>query len=560
MGAILVIQPLQHGDALQILPALAGLRRLWPDQEVWVLGQGEYANLLRQSQFVEGVVGLDFQLSQATPQAVEIWAQAAMDVLPLRKWRGVVNLSQSAPAGRLADLIGAQWKAGMLVQRDGTQVLADDPTRLLFGAIQTRPFARIHLGDFYRLMLRVDRWVPEILFSPTRGEQSLVSELLRDRGWDGREPLLVFQLGGSTSNRLWPVESYARIGREVHAWGLRPVLIGPPEERALAQAYFQLAPEGVIDLVGCLPTDALPALFHKACAMVATDVGAAHIAAHCGCKVVGIYFSTAWVHETGPYGEDHWVWQVELPCAPCFDRTACVERRCARIVRPEDVLWTLTEAGLAPSSKKTRPPSSPLARLFRSRRTDLGLLRFEPVYPAGDTVQDRLAVAVSEAAWLVLTGTRSRNTGDWARDGGHRIAPELVASAEALRRIGCLARAAEQECRVILRMLRQKAQLGDVKRRNDRLRALDEQIASTAEDSLLLRGYLSTALRTLPGHTPTEMAQEAAHVYRRTAEIAELAVQKLLETCVASEGAAAEMGGKLLGARKHEEPAPQATT
>ena len=44
---------------------------------------------------------------------------------------------------------------------------------------------------------------------------------------------------------------------------------------------------------------------------VGADTGPLHLAAAVGTSAMGFYFSRARVHETGPYGQGHWVWQSD---------------------------------------------------------------------------------------------------------------------------------------------------------------------------------------------------------------------------------------------------------
>ena len=43
--------------------------------------------------------------------------------------------------------------------------------------------------------------------------------------------------------------------------------------------------------------------------MIGSDTGPLHLGVACGARAIGWYFSRARVHETGPYGVGHYVWQ-----------------------------------------------------------------------------------------------------------------------------------------------------------------------------------------------------------------------------------------------------------
>jgi hypothetical protein len=81
--------------------------------------------------------------------------------------------------------------------------------------------------------------------------------------------------------------------------------------------------EHVRDLCG--KTD-LAGLFFGDCSLdglFSPDTGAMHLAAHLGVPVTAFFLSSAWCHETGPYGVGHTVWQAMAPCAPCLETTPC---------------------------------------------------------------------------------------------------------------------------------------------------------------------------------------------------------------------------------------------
>ncbi len=57
--------------------------------------------------------------------------------------------------------------------------------------------------------------------------------------------------------------------------------------------------------------------------LLTPDTGTMHLAAHLGTPVQAMFLSSAWCHETGPYGAGHTVWQVVRSCAPCLESQPC---------------------------------------------------------------------------------------------------------------------------------------------------------------------------------------------------------------------------------------------
>jgi hypothetical protein len=63
--------------------------------------------------------------------------------------------------------------------------------------------------------------------------------------------------------------------------------------------------------------------------VLSPDTGAMHLAAHLGVPVQAFFLSSAWCHETGPYGAGHTVWQADTDCLPCLESAPCtLEVRC----------------------------------------------------------------------------------------------------------------------------------------------------------------------------------------------------------------------------------------
>ena len=91
------------------------------------------------------------------------------------------------------------------------------------------------------------------------------------------------------------------------------VLIGGAGEREAALALEdQLSPQYMSRIINCVGRTTLPQLAHvlNRCQwVVGSDTGPLHLGVACGARAIGWYFSRARVHETGPYGVGHYVWQ-----------------------------------------------------------------------------------------------------------------------------------------------------------------------------------------------------------------------------------------------------------
>jgi len=93
------------------------------------------------------------------------------------------------------------------------------------------------------------------------------------------------------------------------------LLIGGEGEREAALALEHRVPARYVNrVVNCCGRTSLPQLVRilSRCSwVVGSDTGPLHLGAMCGARAIGWYFSRARVHETGPYGIGHYVWQHE---------------------------------------------------------------------------------------------------------------------------------------------------------------------------------------------------------------------------------------------------------
>lgn len=71
--------------------------------------------------------------------------------------------------------------------------------------------------------------------------------------------------------------------------------------------------------------------------LLTPDTGAMHLAAHLGVPVMAFFLSSAWCHETAPYGKGHIIWQIEETCSPCLESRACeYKEKCKKPFQDEN--------------------------------------------------------------------------------------------------------------------------------------------------------------------------------------------------------------------------------
>lgn len=100
---------------------------------------------------------------------------------------------------------------------------------------------------------------------------------------------------GHVAGKMWPVEAYAALARELGREGMRVLVTWGPGERRLAEriaaaAVAAGAPEGAVVLAPeTASLQELSALYERCAAVVGSDTGPVHLAAALGAPVVGLY-------------------------------------------------------------------------------------------------------------------------------------------------------------------------------------------------------------------------------------------------------------------------------
>ncbi len=139
-------------------------------------------------------------------------------------------------------------------------------------------------------------------------------------------------------------------------------LLGSASESTVARQLKRQMPANMLDKVQDLSgktcfaglVDAVQDLD----VLLTPDTGIMHLAAHLGVPVQAFFLSSAWCHETGPYGEGHGVWQSVYECAPCLESAPCpINTRCLEDFKSRELLRALNAKALDTAQDKNNAPT-----------------------------------------------------------------------------------------------------------------------------------------------------------------------------------------------------------
>lgn len=171
-------------------------------------------------------------------------------------------------------------------------------------------------------------------------------------------------LAGREARRSLPTPVLAGILRTLFGLlgGPRVFLLGSAAERPAAHRLLRLLPPKmtarVEDLSGKTDWQGLADAVTGLDVLVTPDTGVMHLAAHLGVPTLAFFLSSAWCHETGPYGLGHTVWQACPACAPCLESAPCPRNvACLDVFQDESFPRLLARALDAPHA--TAAPALP---------------------------------------------------------------------------------------------------------------------------------------------------------------------------------------------------------
>jgi heptosyltransferase-1 len=298
---ILIVRVSSLGDVVHNMPAIADIRRRFPDAQIDWLVEESFADLVG---LVEGV-------HRAIPFSLRRWRKRAFSAAT---WREIGAFRRALAAEHYDLVIDCQgliktawvsrWARGPLVglgnRTDGAGY--EWPVRFFYD--RRVPIApRTHVVERTRQLVAAAIGAPapapedEIEFGLNA---SRAARALAELGLNLPVPYVVFVHATSRADKQWPDAAWIELGQALVARGVSLVLPwGSASERATSERLAK--PFGAAAIVP--PRLSLPAvtgLLDAAAATVGVDTGLVHIAAALKRPTIELYnFATAW--RTGGY-------------------------------------------------------------------------------------------------------------------------------------------------------------------------------------------------------------------------------------------------------------------
>jgi len=350
---ILVTALCPIGDTLFLTPALAALRRRFPQAQITALLYPSNAGIL------DGNTDIDGRL--LAPERGE--APVALRYLRAVWWLAherydlIVNFSA---AGSITTALAA-----LRAPRLGLRM---PPFWMLVGNHSPEYRARHAIDHYFKAIEPLipiptdpDERVPRLALAPA--DRAAARELLRAEGVPSGKRLVTLHVGGDGYNgrKRWAPERFAEVARRLIArFDCHILLVGGKVDLPMSEETARLIGQTPAEaahvhlLIGRSSLKVTGALIAASALFIGNDSSPMHIAAAMRTPAVGIFGPSDWneFYPVGGAGYQSRLLHSDLPCSPCFRfvgndplwyRNPCYTYACLKAIQPQDVFDAAVE-------------------------------------------------------------------------------------------------------------------------------------------------------------------------------------------------------------------------
>ena len=325
---ILIIKISAMGDVLRTTALLHGIKRAWPDPEVWWLTSGEAVELLKENNYINNL--LEFNKKNS-----EFLKTTTFDML--------ISLDKERDVILLADKISADRKIGFG---------CDASEELSYFNKESEYAYRLGISDELKFRINKKSY-PEIIYGMCGlgYEKDRYILNLRDAELEGARHKLEcmgikhtdFTLGLNTgagprfANKIWSFEKHKALIEEIlKNRDIKIILLGGKREEALNQKLKNAFKERVYDSGSDSSLRGLASIISHCSIIISGDTLAMHIAIALNKYTVSIFGPTC-SQEIELYGNGRKI-VSDIECSPCYKMVCAKKDNCMSKIKILEVL------------------------------------------------------------------------------------------------------------------------------------------------------------------------------------------------------------------------------
>jgi heptosyltransferase-2 len=329
---VLLVRFSSIGDILLTTPLVRALARRHPDAKLVYVTKRAMAPLVADNPHLAEVVTLE------PDEPIRHLARRLRLLAPTHG----LDLHGSLRSAGLRLLVPCRWSS--YPKRKLARTLLISTKLDVYGA--RTPVAERYAEAARGLDTRPDGGPPEFCLSP--GATDRAAQWLVARGL-AEAPLAALAPGAAHATKRWPITHWVELAGRLRAAGYRPVVVGGPEDRGLAQQLVAEGGdgaggggrEGVASAAGEFSLQETGALLARARVVVSGDTGVMHMATGVGTPVIALFGPTVAQFGFFPYHARSIVLERALDCRPCSATGTATcplgHHRCLTDVTPAEV-------------------------------------------------------------------------------------------------------------------------------------------------------------------------------------------------------------------------------
>ncbi len=319
------------GDVVMTLPAVAAIRKTWPQARIAVLAKPWVAEVYRLSPAVDEVIAFEEPGRHGGIRGK--WRLAGE--LKERRFDCAILLQNAIEAAIITRLAGIPIRAGY--NSDGRGPLLTHSVR------RTKAIRRVHQIDYYVEMVRALGCAAaerDVCLQPDAAYADTATKLLAAFGIskEAGRPLIGIAPGAAYGPaKKWFPERFAAVAdRLIDDGGGQGILFGSDSDRASTEAVAKSARHPLIDVAGKTNLQEAIALMSRCDLFLSNDSGLMHVAGALGIPTIAIFGSTN-PAATSPVGARSVVVHHPVACGPCLKPVCPTDFQCMELIGVEEV-------------------------------------------------------------------------------------------------------------------------------------------------------------------------------------------------------------------------------
>ena len=316
------------GDTVITLPAIRGIRNVFPDAHLEILLKPHLASLFKQCTFLDSCLlypeGRGYDLMRKELKLVETIREKQFDL--------AVILPRSLRSALIPYLARIPLRVGFQSSHRGVL--------LTHGLKETHELLQSHQVEYYYHIARElgTKEPCEVPALPVGREEEGWAHAFIEQAGIADNHLVIGINPGATygSAKCWQPEKFAELARRLTGDpAIKIILTGGTNNASLIDALALHLEGRAIKAVGHDLLN-LAALLKRCHLVITNDTGPMHIAAAVGTPVVALFGSTN-PATTGPLGKEHHIVRKDVQCSPCLKRSCPENHACMAFITVDEV-------------------------------------------------------------------------------------------------------------------------------------------------------------------------------------------------------------------------------